>query len=142
MYIHIKITSFVAKWLLWVLFNLFHFIFFPRLFLLFSSLQYDVNGFAVIEDFLTEEEANELREAGLELCKNAPENDRKIFQMGKHTKETYFLESASKIGYFYEKDALDDNGNLLVDKCVSLNKVCARDCFTLQQCMLITLNGF
>lgn len=106
-----------------MLFNLFHFVFhFLRVSF---SLQYDVNGFAVIEDFFTEEEANELREAGLELCKNAPENDRKIFQMGKHTKENYFLESASKIGYFYEKDALDDNGNLLVDKSVSLNKVCA-----------------
>lgn len=80
-----------------------------------------MNGFAVIEDFFTEEEANELRKAGLELCENAPEKDRKIF--GKHMNERYFLESSNKIHFFYEKGALDDNGNLLVSKDVSLNKV-------------------
>lgn len=87
-------------------------------------MQYDVNGFAVIENFLTVEEANELKTAGLELCKNAPEKDRKVFHGSKHMKENYFLESANKIHYFYENGALDDNGNLLVDKSVSLNKVC------------------
>ncbi|XP_055324894.1 phytanoyl-CoA dioxygenase domain-containing protein 1 homolog [Sitodiplosis mosellana] len=88
--------------------------------------QYDVNGFAVIEDFLTEEEANELHEAGLELCKNAPENDRAVFNTenkSSHLKDKYFLNSANKIHYFYENGALDDQGNLLVNKSVSLNKV-------------------
>lgn len=82
-----------------------------------------MNGFAVIEDFFTEQEADELRAAGLELCENAPEKDRKIF--GKHLDEhtNYFLESSNKIHFFYEKGALDDSGNLLVSKDVSLNKV-------------------
>lgn len=84
--------------------------------------QFDVNGFAVIENFFSEEEADELRTAGMQLCENAPENDRAYF--GKKMNEHYFLESANKIHYFYEKGALDDNGNLLVNKSVSLNKVC------------------
>lgn len=103
-------------------FNLFIF----SLFLSPFIVQYDVNGFAVIENFLTEDEANELREAGLELCKNAPENDRKVFNTenkSSHLKEKYFLDSSNKIHYFYENGALDQNGNLLVDKSVSLNKV-------------------
>lgn len=107
------------------------FIYFILLLLIFVSLslsiaQYDVNGFAVIEDFLTEEEANELREAGLELCKNAPENDRVVFNSenkSSHLKDTYFLDSSNKIHYFYETGALDAHGNLLVDKTVALNKV-------------------
>lgn len=33
------------------------------------------------------------------------------------------MESADKISYFYEKDALDVNGHLLVDASVALNKV-------------------
>lgn len=103
---------------------LFIYLFICVLFLL--SRQYDVNGFAVIEDFLTEEEANELREAGLELCKNAPENDRKVFNTenkSSHLKDKYFLDSSNKIHYFYENGALDADGNLLVDKSISLNKV-------------------
>lgn len=95
--------------------------------LMFISLQYEDNGFAVIEDFFTEKEANELREAGLDLCKNAPENDRITFANAKskssHLNNTYFLNSSNKIHYFYESNALDANGNLLVDKSVSLNKV-------------------
>lgn len=35
----------------------------------------------------------------------------------------YFMNSANKISYFYEKDALDENGHLLVDTSSALNKV-------------------
>jgi phytanoyl-CoA hydroxylase len=38
-------------------------------------------------------------------------------------KDTYFLESADKISYFYEKDALGPNGELKVDPQLSLNKI-------------------
>lgn len=86
------------------------------------TLQYDVNGFAVIENFLTEEEADELRAEGLRVCSDAPEKDRKVF--GAHSREQYFLDSATKLHYFYENEALDKDGNLLVDKMVSINKVC------------------
>lgn len=81
-----------------------------------------MNGFAVIENFLSEIESNELRETGLQVCKDAPEKDRKVF--GKHPKERYFLDSATKLHYFYEADAFDNDGNLAVDKMVSINKVC------------------
>lgn len=84
-------------------------------------MQYDVNGFAVIENFLSEKEADELREAGLQVCKNAPDKDRKV--MGKHPKEQYFLDSATKLHYFFESDAFDKDGNLVVDKMKSINKV-------------------
>lgn len=93
--------------------------------------QYHENGFAVIENFLSEDEANELKQAGLELCKDAPEKDRKTFhtQDNRHHKDTYFLESANKIGYFYENGALDDNGNFLMEKIYALNKVCMKQTF-------------
>lgn len=38
-----------------------------------------MNGFAVIENFLSDNESNELKAAGLELCQSAPETDRKVF---------------------------------------------------------------
>lgn len=89
------------------------------------SFQYHANGFAVIENFLSEDEADELRAAGLELCKNAPETHRKTFdtQDNRHHKDKYFLDSANKISYFYEQGALDDNGNFLTEKIFALNKV-------------------
>lgn len=37
--------------------------------------------------------------------------------------DEYFMESADKIGYFYEKSALDGDGELLVDASLALNKV-------------------
>ena len=43
-----------------------------------------------------------------------------IFQ---HASDRYFLDSASTIAYFYEKDALDKSGKLQVDKQAALNKV-------------------
>ncbi|XP_037029674.1 phytanoyl-CoA dioxygenase domain-containing protein 1 homolog [Bradysia coprophila] len=87
----------------------------------YSLDQYDVNGFAVVENFLTEQEADELRQAGLQVCRDAPDDDRKVF--GLHSKEDYYLESANKLHYFYESEALDKDGNLLVDKMESINKI-------------------
>jgi len=37
--------------------------------------------------------------------------------------DNYFIESADKISFFYEKAALDDRGRLLVDASLALNKV-------------------
>lgn len=113
-----------------------------------------MNGFAVIENFFEDLEANELRDAGLKLVDAAPETDRKKFNTKDRNQckdvigyclqflillpllpvvfyinrfcpsfQNYFLDSANKIHYFYESDALDDNGNLLVEKINALNKV-------------------
>lgn len=71
----------------------------------------------------------ELRNAGLDLCTAAPESERKVFCGNRtdssraHLKDTYFLDSSNKISFFYEQDALDTNGDLLVDRYAALNKV-------------------
>ena len=39
------------------------------------------------------------------------------------SKDRYFLESADKISYFFENEALDADGKLKVHPRVSLNKV-------------------
>lgn len=84
-----------------------------------------MNGFAVVENFLTDKETDELREAGLDLYENAPDNNRVAYQNHAISSlEQYIFDSADKIHYFYDNDALDSSGNLLVDKTVSLNRVC------------------
>lgn len=55
----------------------------------------------------------------------APAADRKIFHPSnkKHYGDKYFLESANKIGYFFEADAIDMNGDLKTNETQALNKV-------------------
>lgn len=83
------------------------------------------NGFAVIENFLSENETDELKEAALELGKEAPATDRLVFNTTntKHYEDKYFLDSANKIGYFFEPDAIDENGELKTNVTLALNKV-------------------
>lgn len=92
-----------------------------------TNVQFEENGVAVIEDFYNEAEVNELFKASTDLWRDAPEEDRRTFQAAgnsaKQLKDTYFLDSSNKIRYFYEADALDENGDLRVDITKALNKV-------------------
>lgn len=85
------------------------------------------DGYAVIDDFLTAEEVSELLEAGRSLHKDAPKEERRVFSTinAKETqsKDRYFIESGDKVRYFFEEGAVDENGELLVDPSVALNKV-------------------
>ena len=82
------------------------------------------DGFAVIENFLSPAEVEELRKAGDELADTAPEREhRTVFSTTQQCKDRYFIESADRISYFYEKDALAEDGSLLVEPRVALNKV-------------------
>ncbi|XP_046672571.1 phytanoyl-CoA dioxygenase domain-containing protein 1 [Homalodisca vitripennis] len=90
------------------------------------SSQFQQDGFVVLEDFLTEQEVNELKLAGEKLAQEVPTECRKcVFSTTQtpQSKEKYFLESGDKISYFFEAGAVDEDGNLLVDQSVSLNKV-------------------
>lgn len=89
--------------------------------------QFNRDGFYVIEDFLTPEETEELHKTGKTLCIEAPKENRKIFSTtnseSNQNRENYFLESGDKIRYFFEKDAVGQEGELLVDPLHALNKV-------------------
>lgn len=90
-------------------------------------LQLNENGYIVIEDFLTPEEVDSLFQAGRALCMEAPQTNRKIFSTIKQEdaqgKELYFMESGDKVRYFFEKGAVGEEGQLLVDPMIALNKV-------------------
>ncbi|KAI5636979.1 phytanoyl-CoA dioxygenase (PhyH) domain-containing protein [Phthorimaea operculella] len=85
------------------------------------------DGFVVLEEFLLPAECDELRAAGLELANNVPDTDHPSVFATKgdkqQLKDTYFLESNDKIRYFYETEAVGEDGQLKVDPSVSLNKV-------------------
>lgn len=89
--------------------------------------QFQRDGYAVLEDFLTPEEVSRLRKAGESLAADIPENvhGNSVFCPvdNPQGKDRYFLESGDKIRYFLEPDALDKDGKLVVDRSRALNKV-------------------
>lgn len=110
--------SYIFKLTFWLIF-----------FFLLFQLKFEENGFAVIEGFLTEDEIAELYEAGCNLYKDSPKKDRKTFIASTREsndvqyKENYFLDSGNKVHYFFENGALDEDGKLIVDPAIALNKV-------------------
>ncbi|XP_063371712.1 phytanoyl-CoA dioxygenase domain-containing protein 1-like [Cydia amplana] len=96
-----------------------------------ERLQLERDGFAVVEGFLRDAECAELVAAGLELTRHLPDAPPTVFTTTEHQvlnqlyfmTSRYFMESNDKISYFYEKEALDDDGKLQVDPSISLNKV-------------------
>ncbi|XP_060838806.1 phytanoyl-CoA dioxygenase domain-containing protein 1 homolog [Rhopalosiphum padi] len=87
--------------------------------------KFDKNGYVVIKNFLSEKETNDLKDAGEKLTANVPADVKTVFATNqtKQVADDYFIESADKISFFYEKAALDDDGRLLVDSSLALNKV-------------------
>uniref|UniRef100_A0A1B0CGX0 Putative peroxisomal phytanoyl-coa hydroxylase n=1 Tax=Lutzomyia longipalpis TaxID=7200 RepID=A0A1B0CGX0_LUTLO len=85
------------------------------------------NGYVIFENFLLPEEVEEVRNAGQNLCLEAPKESRTIFSTvncnNNQNKEKYFIESGDKVRYFFEEGALDDKGDLIVKPENALNKV-------------------
>jgi len=119
------------------------------------------NGFLIIENFVSDDEIEMLRNRTKELIEEefAPEKNHTIFstygQDKKHGLNQYFADSVDKISFFLEKSAQvnPETGELLGDKFTSINKIghAMHDLdeiyrkFSHQhrlQCILKTLSGF
>ena len=84
------------------------------------------NGFLVLPDFVPEEKCLELKARALEIVNETdPSEIASTFSTTEqsHTQDEYFLESASSVKCFFEKDALDENGELKVEPERAINKI-------------------
>ncbi|GFS06688.1 phytanoyl-CoA dioxygenase domain-containing protein 1 [Elysia marginata] len=82
------------------------------------------DGYAIIEDFLTQEEVEALKDRMRQIVADVdPKEHNTVFSTTNQTRNDYFMNSGDKIAFFFEEKALDSEGNLTVDKQVSVNKI-------------------
>lgn len=89
--------------------------------------EYLQNGCLKIENFLNQEEIDELRQGLRDVVDNIPDVTNYTFSVygsGKNKEaDEFFINSGDKVRYFFENDAFDKEGKLLVDRQKALNKV-------------------
>ncbi len=87
---------------------------------------YHRDGFAVVADFAGPEACAALRRRADEIVERwTPSERRTVFTTDEQerTSNEEFFDSASSTWCFFESEALDDQGNLVVDKARSINKI-------------------
>lgn len=84
------------------------------------------NGYLVLNDFFSAADCDALRQQMMGLIEEQQEQIPKIVfstQTNEHAKQQYFLESGDKIHYFFEPDALDEEGEFTRSFAQSVNKI-------------------
>lgn len=88
--------------------------------------QFSTDGYAIVENFISDEECMQLQSRMEVLTQDFSEQDAitSVFSTlnHQHTKDLYFLDSAHKVSFFFEEDAIHEN-QLLYPINLSLNKV-------------------
>ncbi|XP_055330091.1 phytanoyl-CoA dioxygenase domain-containing protein 1 homolog [Paramacrobiotus metropolitanus] len=90
--------------------------------------QFNENGYAVIPNFLSDEEIVEMKKTMARIVDemDPKEHSSHIFHLDDKTcksRDEYFLTSNDKIRFFFEPKAVDQDGNLTVPKSRSVNKI-------------------
>ncbi|CAH1785253.1 unnamed protein product, partial [Owenia fusiformis] len=92
--------------------------------------KFNKDGYCVVENALSSDECDALRQECHDMIEEMdPKEHHTVFvatgddSESPQMKEDYFMTSGDKIRFFFEKGALDEKGELMVDKQKSLNKI-------------------
>lgn len=88
--------------------------------------EYHKNGFLILPNFITNEACDTLIKRASELVDAfEPAKTKTIFSAKnqQHAKHKYFLDSESKIHFFFEEGAINSEGELITEKKLSINKI-------------------
>lgn len=90
-----------------------------------AARDFQQNGYAVIENCLSQSDIANMKSECLTLIdESAKENKTNIFGNDFNVKNKYFLDSANRIGYFYEKFAINlETGEFLLPRERSMAKI-------------------
>jgi len=84
------------------------------------------NGYVVIKDFVNSHQRRLLMQRAEQLIDEfQPPKELSVFSTDEQerTSDEYFLNSGDQIRFFFEEDAIDENGNFTVPKQKSINKI-------------------
>jgi len=86
---------------------------------------YKENGYLTVENFLSDEEIKALQDSAHQIVDEFDTNSLSVFtteQQSRHT-DRYFLESGHQVSCFFEPEAIDEKGQLKIDKHLAINKI-------------------
>ncbi len=87
---------------------------------------FEKNGYLVVENYINKNQRNQLMERASYLIEEfKPQKKRSIFNTREQerTSDDYFLGSGDQIRFFFEKEAINKVGNLVVPKQFAINKI-------------------
>ncbi|XP_067144443.1 phytanoyl-CoA dioxygenase domain-containing protein 1-like [Centruroides vittatus] len=86
--------------------------------------KYYDEGFLVIPNFLTLQEVDLLKSECTKVIEKMNPSDTSVIHVGSYERgDEYYMESASKIHFFFEADSVDDEGELIIPKEDAVEKV-------------------
>ena len=88
--------------------------------------RFDADGFLVVEGFVGHAECDRLRRRATEIVDEwEPSDARSVFTTNEQHRRSdrEFLDSGSRIWCFFEEGAFSEDGDLIADKALSINKI-------------------